>query len=369
MATTDGADWTIDGMNNPLTLQHVLLQRFENETGMAIVDGNNTASVLMEGFATVAAAQMKMMDDTVRPAIYPARAVTTADLLKHISDYDYVDIFSTPCEAKICLILEKNFVITHAVPVPDPDDPGMFKPYNKLEIPRCTQIHIGEHTFGLYYPIEIRTNLKSGQFSVLYNMNDVNGVRTDNPLKSLETNVLQFEFREFNGHKLVYIQVPVYQFQTTGHDFSLVQSTGFKQKIDYTDRFYALRCWADVLQNYGHDDTVADQYKRVELNLAVSGQTYDPTRPTVVFTPDEVDKEVTLEIPYVYFMEKRIRGMLHVDIFTTEGYVDYRVPYNTEETCVIDIFCIQCRIGTTTRSIWRIRYDMRNLPVVIHNLR
>ena len=338
MATTDGADWTIDGMNNPLTLQHVLLQRFENETGMAIVDGNNTASVLMEGFATVAAAQMKMMDDTVRPAIYPARAVTTADLLKHISDYDYVDIFSTPCEAKICLILEKNFVITHAVPVPDPDNPGMFKPYNKLEIPRCTQIHIGEHTFGLYYPIEIRTNLKSGQFSVLYNMNDVNGVRTDNPLKSLETNVLQFEFREFNGHKLVYIQVPVYQFQTTGHDFSLVQSTGFKQKIDYTDRFYALRCWADVLQNYGHDDTVADQYKRVELNLAVSGQTYDPTRPTVVFTPDEVDKEVTLEIPYVYFMEKRIRGMLHVDIFTTEGYVDYRVPYNTEETCVIDIF-------------------------------
>ena len=338
MTTIDGVDWTLEGMNNPLTLQHTLLKRFEEETGTAIVDTNNTACVLMEGFATMAASQMKMMDDTVRPALYPARAVSAADLLKHISDYDYVDIFSTPCEAKICLIIEKNFVITHAVPVPDPDHPGQFKSYNKLEIPRSTQIHLGEHTFGLYYPIEIRTNLKSGQFSVLYNMRDVNGVRTLNPLKTLETNVLPFEFREFNGHKLVYIQVPVYQFKASGYDFSLIPSTGFKQKIEYQDKFYALRCWADVLQNYGHDETEEDVYKRVELNLAVSGQTYDPTTPTVIFTPDEVENEVQLEVPYVYFMEKRIIGTLHVDIMTTEGYVDYRVPYNTEETCVIDIF-------------------------------
>ena len=61
---------------------------------------------------------MRMMDDNVRPAVYPSRAVTTVDLLKHISDYDYVDIFSAPCSATIMLIVEKNYIMTHSVAVP-----------------------------------------------------------------------------------------------------------------------------------------------------------------------------------------------------------------------------------------------------------
>lgn len=324
MATGD-SDWTLQGLDNPLQIQHTLLTRFEKETGAAIVDNNNPASVIMESCATTVADAMRMLDENVRPALYPARAVNTSDLLRHISNYDYVDIFSAPCQATILLIIEKSYLISHSVEVPGKD-------YRKLLIPRSTQIQIGEHTFGLYYPIEFRSSLKSGQFSVMYDTS------IPNPLKALETNVLEFDFREYNGHKLAYIKVPVYQFKTVSHELTMTNHAGFKQNIQYEDRFYALRCWADVLTNWGHDDTEQDKWERKELELAVAGQTYDPTTPTIIFTPDEENKEVTLEVPYVYFMEGRIRGVLHVDIYTTEGELDYKVPYNTTETCVINMF-------------------------------
>lgn len=325
MASNSNVDWTLQGLDNPDVIQHKLLERFEKDSNTVIVDNNNPACVLMEAFASMSAAQLRMMDDNVRPAIYAARAVTTVDLLKHFSDYDYVDIFSTPCTATITLIVEKNYIMTHSVEVEG-------KNYRKLIIPKSTQITIGDHTFGLYYPIEIRSNIQSGQFSVMYDTS-----RT-NPLKSLDTNVLDFDFREFNGHKLAYIKVPVYQFKVTRTDLQLINHSGFKQTIEYSDKFYAIRCWAEVLTNYGHDETSSDVFERKELSLALAGQTYDPTDPTVIFTPDENNKECLLEIPYIYFMEGRIRGTLHVDIYTTEGELNYQVPYNTAETCVIDMF-------------------------------
>lgn len=327
----ESVDWTLDGLDNPFTIQHRLLERFKNDSGGVIVDNNNPACILMEGFATLSSSQLRMMDENVRPAIYPARAESMDDLLKHISDYDYVDIFSSPCSATITLVVEKSYVITHSVEVPG-------KNYKKMEIPRSTTIKLGEHTFGLYYPIEIRTNEKSGRFSVLYNDTDVRGNKQINPLRRLETNVLDFEFREFGGHKLAYIKVPVYQFEITGHDSVLMNASGYKNIIPYSNKFYALRCWADVLQNFGHDDSEEDIFKRVELNLAVSGQTYDPTVPTVVFTPDTDNNVLKVEVPYVYFSEGRIRGTLHVDVYTTEGALDYQVPYGTNETCQIDMF-------------------------------
>ena len=327
----EGADWTLNGLDNPLTIQQMLLDRFEQQTGGVIVDNNNPACVLMENFAQLSSSQIRMMDDNVRPAIYPARAVTMADLLKHISDYDYVDIFSTPCPATITFIVEKSYIITHSIPVEGKD-------YSKMVIPRSTQITLGEHTFGLYYPIEFRTNLRSGRFSVLYQDKTVDGDPAVNPLKTLETNVLDFEFREYNGHKLAFVKIPCFQFNIQGYDTTLTTTAGFKERIPYQNKFYALRCWGDVLTNFGHDETEEDKFERRELALAVSGQTYDPTVPTVVFTPDIESNELIVEIPYVYFTENRIRGVLHVDMYTTEGYLDYQVPYNTDTSCVIDMF-------------------------------
>ena len=97
----------------------------------------------------------------MRPAIYPARANTAVDLYKHLSDYDYVDIFASPSNTVIVAVLDKNYVINNSIPVPGTS-------YSKMVIPSTTRFTIGDHSFGIYYPIQIVSNTNTGRFTVNY---------------------------------------------------------------------------------------------------------------------------------------------------------------------------------------------------------
>ena len=350
-------DWTGAPFTNPLLLQSLLLERFEKDTNTVVVDPNNPASVLMEGFVTMAASAVRQMDDTVRPAIYPARASTTADLYKHISDYDYVDIFSSPAETTLMLIVDKDYVTNNALPVPiyaeDGETVTGYQPYRKITIPSTTTFTIGDYAFGIYYPIDLRINNQTGNFTVVYDSSE------RNPLKTLQTNTLEYDFRWYNNLSLVYIKIPVYQFKIKTAEYSLVMHSGFKEAISYDDKFYALRCKSEVLTNYGHDASESDIWELKELNLAMAGQTYDPETPTVVFTPDLENNQIVCEIPYVYFSEGRIRGNILIDVYTTVGELNYQIPFNTEEIATIDMFT-----NLTDTSKAEYAYPFRTMPAL-----
>ena len=351
------SDWTGAVFTNPLLLQSRILERFEHDTNTVVVDPNNPASVLMEGFATLAASAVRQIDDTVRPAIYPARASTAMDLYKHVSDYDYVDIFGSPAETTIMLIVDKDYVTNNALPVPIYGEDGEtvvgYQPYRKITIPSTTTFTVGDYAFGLYYPIDLRINNKTKNFTVVYDPSE------RNPLKTLSTNTLEYDFRWYNNLSLVYIKIPVYQFKITTHEVSLVTSSGFKETFPYEDKFYALRCKAEVLTNPGHDGSEGDVWEMKELNLAMAGQTYDPSTPTVVFTPDLDRNELTVEVPYIYFSNGVIRGNLFVDIYTTLGKLNYQIPANTEEICTIDMFT-----NLTDTAKAEFAYPFRTMPAL-----
>ena len=319
-------DWTIGGMSDPLTVQAKILDRFEDVTGNAIVDPNNPASVIMEGFASLASSMVRSIEDTVRPAIYPARANTAEDLFKHLSDYDYVDVFASPASTTVLLILDKLYTLVNSVGTTEDAS------YKKLIIPRSTVITVGTHTFGLYYPIEIRSSLETGQITITYDTSEVN------PLKSMTSNKLEYDIKIHNNRELIYLKVPCYQFETNIVENVMTPGTGLKVNVDYTNKFYAIRCFAQVLTNYGHESDVEDKWEEKELSLCVGGQTYDPGDPTVVFTPDLENNKVKLEIPYVYFTEGRIRGTLRSIIYTTEGEMNYQIPLDTTDVCSLDMF-------------------------------
>lgn len=325
MANANSTDWTLGGLDNPLKVQAALLNRFESETGSVIVDTNNPACVIMEGMASLTAGCVRKIEDTVRPAIYPARANTAVDLYKHLSDYDYVDIFASPSNTVIVAVLDKNYVINNSIPVPGTS-------YSKMVIPSTTRFTIGDHSFGIYYPIQIVSNTNTGRFTVMYDRS------VTNPLNTLSTTSLEYEERSYNDSKLIYIMIPVYQFEVSTYTFSIVSGTGFKETIPYTNKFYALRCITQVLQNPGHDDNEDDVWKEEELNLCVSGQVYDPETPTMVFTPDLANNTVTLELPYVYLTNGLVRGNTRVIIYTTEGAINYTIPAETMEDTRIDMF-------------------------------
>lgn len=325
-------DWTMDGMNDPLLLQEKLLDRFEEETGTVIVDPNNTPSLLMEAFASTTAGLVRKLEDTVRPAIYPARAKEAVELYKHLSDYEYVNVFATPAQTTLLMTLDKAYVMANAMSYTN--DEGVT--YYKLIIPKTTIFTIGDHKFGLYYPIEIRCNVTTNRLYIVYDTSELN------PMHALTSNVLEYDIREVEGHDIIYLKIPVYQFQVDVYDDNVVIGSGYKRVVTYNDRFYAIRARASVLQNPGHDENVDDEWAMEEIKLCASGMTYDTDTVTMVFTPDPDALTVTLEIPYIYFSKGLINGEVEVEIYTTEGEINYTLPSIEEqeelELCSIDMF-------------------------------
>ena len=329
MANTD---WTMDGMNDPLALQAKLLDRFEQETGSVIVDPNNTPTLLMEAFASTTSGLIRKLEDTVRPAIYPARAKEAVELYKHLSDYDYVKVFATPAQTTLLMTLDKAYVMANAMSYTDAD--GVT--YYKLIIPKTTIFTIGDHKFGLYYPIEIRCNVTTNRLYIVYDTSE------PNPMHSISSNVLEYDIREVEGHDIIYLKIPVYQFRVDVYDDNVVIGSGYKRVVTYEDRFYSIRARASVLQNPGHGEEEDDEFAMEEIKLCVSGMTYDTDTVTMVFTPDPDANTVTLEIPYIYFSKGLIDGDVEVEIYTTEGEINYTLPSIEEqeelELCSIDMF-------------------------------
>lgn len=323
MAKINLQDWTLDGMRNPQQLQAYILDKFEEANGgeAAIVDPNNVATFLIESFATLGSGFMKKIDDTVLPAIYPNRAVSVGDLYRHMSDYDYTGLFSYPAQTSIMMILDVTYLINNGIPVGE----GTQNSNRQLIIPRTTQFKIGDYTFGMYYPIKIRVSKETRMFVAEYDTS----VR--NPLRTLTTNVLEYSIRRSEGLMYAFVKIPVYQFETSTTIEPLVVGSGYKRTIPYKDKFYALKVTAEVRDDLG-------DWSEQELALSLFGRTYDPEKPTAVFTVDPDNNVCTVEIPYVYFTRNQIRGNLKIEIYTTSGYLNYTIPTDTTDMVVIDMF-------------------------------
>jgi hypothetical protein len=322
--SADIENWTLDGIKNPLALQGLLLDEFESSSGgkYTIADGNNVVAFLMYTFSHLASGLAQKIDDTVLPAIYPSRAVSISDMYKHLSDYEYLGLFASPAQSEVILIVDKGYLMRHAVPVYANDGTEL---YRKVVIPRTARFRLGSKTFGIYYPIEIKISNNTGMFTVEYDTS------VKNPLHILTENVLTHKFYTHEQTVLAYINIPVYQFDTLVSEEPIVSGAGYKKILTFTDQFYALKCYADVKDENGN-------WTNKELSLSLSGRTYDPATPTVVFSVNPETKTLELSIPYVYFTNELIRGYLRVEVYTTSGYLNYNIPSNTEELVGLDFF-------------------------------
>ena len=114
--TTDTASETsLQLYTNPLLIQDQQLSLFEEHVfdGRAVLDGNNVFTFGLEMDATMTAGIVNEMVNGFQ-SLYPARARTMSDLYRHMSDYDYIDMFSTPSGTTVELMLDREFLINNA---------------------------------------------------------------------------------------------------------------------------------------------------------------------------------------------------------------------------------------------------------------
>ena len=311
MAVSETAtEKTLQLFANPLLIQDKQLSLFEERVfgGRSVLDGNNVFTFGLEMGATMTANIVNEMTNCFS-SLYPARAQTMADLYRHMSDYDYIDMFSTPSSTTIELMFDRDFLINNAPQ--DADDVN----FNRVVIPEFSVFTIGEHKFGIHYPIEIRIRkaYKTDGKTVDYDntlFQCVWDTTTVNPLYRLTSNVLEHRMYHQEGLNMLCISIPVYQFSVTTYKDDSVSSTGFVKRYPYLNRFYAIRVF-----HYQNNQWV-------EMSETLSDVIYNPAIPTANVKVLSDIHMVEVSIPQVYFTNNMIGNRIMCLLYTTEGELD-----------------------------------------------
>lgn len=284
----------IGALSNPMTIASMALTEIENRLGgnTIIADPNTPFCHLLEFGSSISASVINDINEKF-PALYPKRARTMEELYAHMSDFDYLRMYSTPAQAQLRMMLPKKYLQDQAV--------SYNENYSKLSIPRDTVFIIGKYTFGLYYPINILINKYTNTFTVVYDTTETN------PLHLLDKNVINKYDITYSGLDYLVMDFPIYQFAKSSIVEPLVAETGFTKKLNYNDDFYALRVF-----NYRNGTYT-------EMSQTQSHTVYDISNPTVQVQvlPDE--KKVKLIIPQIYFDEGIMGSKLLIELYTTVG--------------------------------------------------
>ena len=310
-------DNLIQLMRSPLNIAAAALTELEDRIGgnRIVADPNNPACHLLEFGSSISSAAIQAMEAKF-PLIYPHRAMTMEDLYQHMSDYDYLAMYSSPSSCEIKLAMPKRYLIDYAL--------NYNTNYKKVTIPASTVFMVGRYPFGMYYPIDILINNYTNSFTTVYDTS------TPNPLKTLRSNVVHKDEFTYRAVDFIVLDFYIYQFAKSTIEETLVSATGFAKKLVYNNDFYAIRL-------YNYKDGVY-----TELNQSQSKMVYDTTVPTALVRvlPDE--QKVLVTIPQIYFEQGMMGGKLVIDIYTTLGALDI-------DTSNISSSAIQANFGLKSR--------------------
>lgn len=313
-------DFSLDAISNPALIEKQVLDAYEKyvtKGEAVIVDANNTFMFLVEMYSQLTAGATNAVLNKLN-ALYPQRAMTPEDLYMHMSDYDYVGLFSSPASIDMELILGKQELIDNAVPIYDSN--GNMLPYSKIVIPDNTLFQIGAFNFGLYYPIEIRINNITKAFSVVYDTSvDTGALNGKNPLTQLTVNTVEYAFQTYKDIEIVSLRFPVYQFTKTIYLQDIAVTNGYKQSFTFNNRFYAIRI-------YKKD---GDQW--TEIKQTLSDTVYDPMTVTAKLVVDTENKTVNISIPQIYFTSGLVTSQLKIELYSTYGELDVDITNIAQE--------------------------------------
>lgn len=284
---------------DPIACASLCLRTLENSTNgeVRIIDPSNPFAFLME---TSVVLYVNSLDRQITALAkqYAANARTWDDLYRHMSDKDYEGIFSTPGQAPIMFFLDVQEVMEKAIPVNDGSGD------RKLTISRNSQIVTSGVKLTLLYPIDIIvTNF--GTITVKYD------VTNKNPLQNIPDLIIPTELRKSNRSSYLYFEVPVIQIEISSVTSSITATQGLKRSIKFLDKFYYLRAY---MRN---DDEVWKEITVKHNPIVLNNEEV-----TLVVKVDQLNQQLTVEIPQVYKNSKLLKDNLRIDVYTTQGEIN-----------------------------------------------
>lgn len=351
IVSKENSDTTLHLYANPLRIQAEALTRLQNHVldGEEVVDGNNVFTFLLEFAASMTAGAAGEAINTFS-SLYPSKAITSSDLYKHMSDFDYVNLFSTPASTKLTLMFERNFLINNAV------QDSTNKSNYKIIIPSQSKFTIGTYEFGIHYPIEIiikknitpsgTVDYNSCTFTVLWKTDEYT------PLHTLASNVLEHRFFTREGVTLFCIDIPVYQFSTRVYNETISPTAGFIRRYPFSDKFYAIRIFENSTGDW------------VEMHQTLSDTIYDiniPTAKVKVLTDSNL---VEVVIPQVYINSGYIGSKILVKLYTCLGEMNVNISTYNEDQFITSFLVDDSTVNTGYSDMLKYINFVRIIPTV-----
>lgn len=323
-------DTLIAEMRNPMRIASLALDEVASRLSgnRIIADPNTPFCHLLEFGSSVVSSAILAMDEKL-PTIYPSRAQSMEDLFAHMSDFDYLRMYSSPSSTTIRIALPKAYLIANAI--------ATDASYSKLTIPKDTVFRINRLSFGIYYPIDITISNRTKTITVKYDTSE------NNPLHTLTTNVIDKSEFTYKGLEYISLSFPIYQFAKSTRKFTLSGETGFSTKIVHNDKFYAIRIFSMKSGVY------------TELHQTQYQDNYDITQPTALVQILIDENAVKVSIPEIYFSRGVLGSQLYVELYTTLGELDI----STSNT---PISAISVNYSTTSKDSTQYSEPFRKLP-------
>lgn len=281
---------------NPGKIQQFMLEVLErlNDGELRVIDATNPAVFCLETSAVLAATNMIDSETKLRKQ-YPSLAVTQEELYLHMSDIDYLGIFSNPARVNLSIIMDLDEVLQKAV-----NDTTGFG-VKKLTIPRYTKVYVAGVELTLLYPIDIRV-MPHGGLNITFDNSE------PTPIAHIENNLLDWYADLVDGVRYLKIVAPFHQLNINRYNVSLNAASGFVKEYTYDDYFYYVRAY------------IQDGSKWKEIRVTHNDLVYNQELPTVVVKI--LDNKIKVNIPQIYFDNGKITDTVRLDIYTTKGELD-----------------------------------------------
>lgn len=309
--------------SDPTLIQRAVLDTIENVSNgkMVIIDPNNPFVLNLEMSVSLAVSNLEEARNLTRKT-YPALTDSWDDLYRHMSDYDYKDVYATPASGKFCLLLDKEELLSKMVL--DPASLGT----RRFTIPRYTQVEVQDTPFTLLYPIDIRL-VSHGGLLISYNYTE------RSPIHILKTNKVDFDIVIIDGRETIRLFVDMIQTLIKRYVPKLNASSGFSRTYELIGKYYF--CRAYIKNNVG---------VWTEIRTTHSNIVYDPNVPTVVLKV--MTTGLYVSIPQIYASNGLITDSVRIDIYTTLGSISknlsslpesaYKTIWNRLDDENLDIF-------------------------------
>lgn len=284
-------------VNNPIALQRISLDIIDkiNNGEIEYVDASNPFIQLLETSTihTVAAVDENY---ALNRKQYPQSALNIEDVFLHMTDKDYLNIYSLPTKTSFFIVFDKNELINNLITVPGSS-------IKKVTIARNTEFNVNGNIFSLQYPIDIKL-LKNNSIQATYNTEKLS------PLYTLDTNIVKIvETTDNLGNEKIALLVNAHQFSITSVIESITNSSGFYTSLIFTDQYYYSRVYVS-----NSDGTWN------EINATYTDEVYDYNTPTCLIKV--IEKEVKYSIPSIYINNGLSGKKLRIDLYETKGLLN-----------------------------------------------